>query len=711
MAIPPAGRARDTFVLFLPKFRPLPCGFGGAILCATEQGLRSRARMLQWLASAATCQRQRAGAGTGRSGGAHSAGACGAQASGKRQCSWGACIDVSAACLADTPARGARDAEASEFRDGELVVDDCGLQLAVSGAGADAGKAGGLYASILARAQHASSLSRETSDALSSASTHESDAADAETRERVFLASDGDVRVAKQSESVRLSGLCVKSLRRMYAKHQPATPATPETTRSTATIARDGASPGARVAWADGERGLPTLPSPPQSPLPAKRKEAPPCDGSAFQIECSALGSGRGEIALVHVCKRHVIGKGAHSQVWRCVDSRRGGSALAVKEVPLGCDKEQQQRAAREAVTMYGVDHVNIVRCHNVLYAGNTLHLVMELMDGGSLRDAMERCHARRRGGARGVIPAEALARIAEGVLCALQFLHDDLEVMHRDVKPGNILLSSSGCAKLGDLGIVTLPGVGLVDPCKTGGAEGDGDVEMLEGGTTPAVEWIGTMTYMSPERLAGECYSFSSDIWAAGLVLLEAAIGRYPFLEAGSERGPGGAGQGGGGKRTSIQFWDLLYLVTHGPCPSRLLAEGDWRQLQPLVAACLTKDALKRPCARDILGGGGGRGFLDEACPISLGSWVRESLCVCAVCGGEGGGSSLSDDGVCMCSSWAKHPMIRPHGLAGARVLEGGYLADEDVGGECWATGGSENDALQQGLVDVEGSEADGWL
>jgi serine/threonine protein kinase len=95
--------------------------------------------------------------------------------------------------------------------------------------------------------------------------------------------------------------------------------------------------------------------------------------------------------------------------------------------------------------------------------SNNAFHLGMELMDGGSLLDSMKRCYKLN---AAHTMPPAALATIAVDVLGA-EFLHDELQVIHRDVKPGNILLSTSGRAKLGDLGIATEPGEVRVDPLR----------------------------------------------------------------------------------------------------------------------------------------------------------------------------------------------------------------------------------------------------
>merc|ERR1711939_574084 len=83
---------------------------------------------------------------------------------------------------------------------------------------------------------------------------------------------------------------------------------------------------------------------------------------------------------------------------------------------------------------------------------------------------------------------------------------------MHRDIKPGNILFSSAGFVKLGDFGITktlhnTLPGL-----------------------AKEASTYVGTSLYMSPERLQGKMYNFTSDVWSVGVMAIELALGKYPY-------------------------------------------------------------------------------------------------------------------------------------------------------------------------------------
>jgi serine/threonine protein kinase len=219
-------------------------------------------------------------------------------------------------------------------------------------------------------------------------------------------------------------------------------------------------------------------------------------------------------------------------------------------------------------------------------------------------------------------IPPPALSSIAESVLSALEFLHEDLHVIHRDVKPGNILLSRCGKAKLADLGIATSP----------------------SSSNYSTNEWVGTTTYMSPERLRGDDYSFSADIWSFGLTLVEAALGRYPFTQTDKaplafEYSTPSPVTAEDRKHKKLDFWDLLEIVD-GPCPARVLnRKKEWDALVPLATACLAKNADQRPRATTLLSGvnsgrseqdvaNRGARFLAHADSRALRIWVsHESL------------------------------------------------------------------------------------
>ncbi|KAJ1443367.1 kinase-like domain-containing protein, partial [Ochromonadaceae sp. CCMP2298] len=143
------------------------------------------------------------------------------------------------------------------------------------------------------------------------------------------------------------------------------------------------------------------------------------------------------------------------------------------------------------------------------------INLVIEYMDGGSLEDLV------LQGGCR---DEQVLADIAYQCIKGLCFLHAH-RCVHRDIKPANILCSTSGLIKIADFGISK-----ALD--KTSGF---------------ANSFIGTVCYMSPERITGETYGFPCDVWSLGLTLLAVAQGRFPLSGERDEEGGSGKGSGRG--------------------------------------------------------------------------------------------------------------------------------------------------------------------
>ena len=266
--------------------------------------------------------------------------------------------------------------------------------------------------------------------------------------------------------------------------------------------------------------------------------------------------------------------------------------------MPVDRDEKRKDMALREMVTMFGIDHAGIVACHNVFYSKNMFHIAMEYMDAGSLLDAMRRTC--RQSGSY-TMPLPALAHVCQKVLSALDFLHEGMQLVHRDVKPGNILLSVQGEVKLADLGI-------CAQPITEGGLQ----EERTGVCATPVTEWIGTVTYMSPERLLGEAYGYSADMWSLGLVLVEAAMGRYPLTPLDFQG--------------NLQFWDLLDIVmSESTCAFKLLEglDREYDELRTFTDACLIKDGATRPLAEDLLG----HPLLNSADQSVFAQWISRSL------------------------------------------------------------------------------------
>jgi serine/threonine protein kinase len=236
-----------------------------------------------------------------------------------------------------------------------------------------------------------------------------------------------------------------------------------------------------------------------------KRKDRPPVPDDDSDGSSPADLSGR------HVGSSYVlispVGRGATGTVWRGLESSTG-DPVAVKLLHEGLVQQPQlvSRFVQERLILKMVRHEHVVGVRDLFSVGESLALAMEYVSGGSLRERL------RRDGP--LEPAEA-ARLLAQVACALAVAHD-LGVVHRDVKPDNILLDGE------PEGADERPDVRLTD---------FGIAHVLDGpglGTPHVV--VGTPQYMAPEAISGGEADPAADVYALGVVLFELVSGRTPF-------------------------------------------------------------------------------------------------------------------------------------------------------------------------------------
>ncbi|MGW3663669.1 protein kinase domain-containing protein [Streptomyces sp. NPDC005141] len=240
------------------------------------------------------------------------------------------------------------------------------------------------------------------------------------------------------------------------------------------------------------------------------------------------------------------IGSGGMGRVWRAHDEVLH-RAVAVKELTAAlyvAESDVARLLARthaEARAAARINHSAVVTIHDVLEHDNRPWIVMELVEGNSLADEVKD---------RGRLePAEA-ARIGLWVLRALRAAHA-AGVLHRDVKPGNVLLSPDRRVLLTDFGI----------------AQVEGDTTITRTG-----EIVGSVDYLAPERVRGHDPGPASDLWALGATLYTAVEGRSPF------------------RRTSA-LSTMQAVVDEAPTPPQHAGA-----LEPVIAALLRKDPAERP-------------------------------------------------------------------------------------------------------------------
>jgi serine/threonine protein kinase len=250
------------------------------------------------------------------------------------------------------------------------------------------------------------------------------------------------------------------------------------------------------------------------------------------------------------------LGAGACGVVMKGI-IKSSGLPVAIKTIKVD-DKGKREQLLNEILGL-----VSVEGCPNLVqwYAAfcnkrtNAVHVALEFMDRGSLADLKNR--VRPKVDASGVfVPARELACISRQIMIGLDHLHNR-RLLHRDIKPENILHNAIGEVKLTDFGIAK-----------------DLDATIAVAGT-----FVGTVTYMSPERCLGEEYSLASDIWSVGMVIYELASGRYPF--------------------TNIESFPALFeQLCDKPEPTLDPALFP-PELCYFVKCCLTRDLAQRPETR----------------------------------------------------------------------------------------------------------------
>jgi serine/threonine protein kinase/Tol biopolymer transport system component len=261
------------------------------------------------------------------------------------------------------------------------------------------------------------------------------------------------------------------------------------------------------------------------------------------------------------------IGAGGMGEVFRARDTRLDRT-VAIKVLPhaLASDPGRRARFEQEARSVSALNHPHICVLHDVGHQDGVDFLVMEYLEGETIAERLK----------RGPLGTEALLRYGLEVADALDKAHRR-GIVHRDFKPGNVMLTKSG-AKLLDFGLAKRSGLG--------GTPGMFEVSALETSAKPLTgegTLLGTFQYMAPEQLEGRDADARSDIWALGCVLYEMATGRRAFE---------------GESQASL----IAAILEKEPAAISAVQRGLPSALDHLVRTCLAKDPDDRwQSARDV--------------------------------------------------------------------------------------------------------------
>ena len=208
------------------------------------------------------------------------------------------------------------------------------------------------------------------------------------------------------------------------------------------------------------------------------------------------------------------LGAGGMGEVYRARDTRLDRTvAVKVLHTHLASDLNLRERFDREARTISSLSHPNICHLYDVGTQDGTSYLVMEYLEGETLADRLR----------KGPLPLEQALRYGIEICDGLEKAHKN-GVIHRDLKPGNVMLTKSG-AKLMDFGLAK-----PILPASSGNSGVTQAMGTSESPLTTAGMLIGTIQYMSPEQLEGGEADSRSDIFALGAVLYEMVTGKRAF-------------------------------------------------------------------------------------------------------------------------------------------------------------------------------------
>lgn len=243
------------------------------------------------------------------------------------------------------------------------------------------------------------------------------------------------------------------------------------------------------------------------------------------------------------------LGEGSYGEVFKASwkDGRPG--QVAVKVIPIDDDQADLEK---EIDILQSTHNDFVVEYIGAWQQEDRIWIVMELCVAGSVNDLIHICNM--------ALNEDQIRVIAASVLLGLRYLHDEMKMIHRDIKAGNILLTDSGHAKLADFGVSA----------------------KLASGQTKRRTVIGTPFWMSPEVISESSYDGKADIWSLGITIIEMADKEPPY--------------------SNIHPMRAIFMIPSRPPPTFLHPEEFSDDLNDFLSSCLQKDPEKRPTAAELM-------------------------------------------------------------------------------------------------------------
>ncbi|WFD32773.1 mitogen-activated protein kinase kinase [Malassezia sp. CBS 17886] len=273
------------------------------------------------------------------------------------------------------------------------------------------------------------------------------------------------------------------------------------------------------------------------------------------------------------------------------------GIPMAKKVVFIDAKPEVRKRILRELQILHECQSSCIVGFHGACLSDIHIYMCMEYMDVGSLDTLYQR---------HGAITVDVCGKIVVSVVTGLSYLYEVHRIIHRDVKPSNILVNSKGEIKICDFGV--------------SGELINSIADTFVGTSTPKLT-------REPERIQGDQYSIKSDVWSLGVTMIELAHGCFPFALEADEDSPraGAHNRAAPAVRPVMQPMSILELLQHivFEPPPQLHPDGGFPPaMVDFVNQCLKKDPVARPTPMDLVN----HTYVREskAKQVDLVAWVR---------------------------------------------------------------------------------------